>query len=451
MNYKDLVDLSAEGGVIATLIYHPDFLLVDNNLRERFFYNEENQILYWGINKLVSNGVTNIDGINLRNVLCSHPAVERAADRLGLVNLQEYISVAQHASRGTYEEYKLLADTVVMYAFRRELCLLSKDIGKECFNMKLSLDELNDYVNNGIGHIAERFIFGGDTVQFGEKVDSIWEEICEDRNEDGSVGLPSKIPTLNEYFTFGKGELTLVAGATGKGKSSYFLAESCYAMSRGVPVVVIDTELTDKVYLPRMLACLSGVPVRIIKNGRYVKEDSAKIKKSLEYIKKHPFVHDYQPIFNKLIIEQICRKWYNKDKLGFLIYDYIKPTERYGAAEISQSMGLMADFLKSIAGNLSIPVLGGLQLNKLTGQVADSMKPERYADVLMLWKEKNMERRTKDGTNCGNFMLQVVKNRNGMIHDVNDEDDFIDIDFRGDYMKITEAQTHARDNSLPTG
>ena len=106
----------------------------------------------------------------------------------------------------------------------------------------------------------------------------------------------------------------------------------------------------------------------------------------------------------------------------------------------------MADYLKSLAGNMDIPVLGGLQLNKLTGQVADSMKPERYADVLMYWKEKNIEQLQKDGCECGNYYLQVVKNRNGAIHD---EDDYIDIDFKGDLMNISEAKSHEATPQTP--
>ena len=445
-NISELVDNSAEGGVIATLIYHPEFLLSDNNLQPRFFYNQENQVLYWAINQLVSNGVTTIDALNLKNALCSNPGVQRVSDRYGLTNIQEYITMAKVASRGTYEEYKLLTNTVISLAFRRELCNLSVDIGKECFNEKITLDDLNDFVNNGISHIAEKFIFGGDTVQFGEKIDSVWEKICENRNLDGTVGLPSLLPSLNDFMTFGRGELVLVAGPTGKGKSSYFLNEACYSLKHGVPVVVIDTELTDEVWLPRLLACLSGVTVRQIKSGRYTNEEESRIQQAKEWIKKQGLVHEYVPIFNRMVIEQICRKWLNKDKLGFFIYDYIKPTEKYGAAEISQSLGLMADFLKSIAGNMNIPVLGGLQLNKLTGQVADSMKPERYADVLMYWKEKSIEQLRHDGIECGNYLLQVVKNRNGSIHD---KDDYLDISFKGDLMNISEAKTHEASPDTP--
>ena len=441
---SDLVDNSAEGSVIASLIYHPEYLLSDNNLQPRFFWNQENQLLYWGINELVSSGVTKIDSLNLHNILYSKPGTQKIADKYGLVNLQEYIEMAKNAARGTYDEYKLLANTVISLAFRRELCNLSVSIGKECFNQDISLDDLNDFANNGIDKIAEKFILGSDSVQFGEKIDSLWEEICNNRNNDGTVGLPSLLPTLNEYMTFGKGELILVAGPTGRGKSSYFLAEACHSLKNGIPCVIIDTELSDIVWFPRAIACLSGVTVKQIKNGKYNKEEETRIKKTMEWLKKQNLVHEYQPTFNKMQIEQVFRKWYNKDKLGMAIYDYIKPSERFNAAEISQSLGLMADFLKSLAGNMNIPVIAGLQLNELTGQVADSMKPKRYGDVLMYWRQKTSEMLHRDGLDCGNFYIQIIKNRNGMTIE---DDDYIDVQFIGDLMKIVEAKKHQKQNT----
>ena len=447
MNISELVDNSAEGTVIASIIYHPEYLLSDNNLQPRFFYNDDNRMWYWAVNELVQKGVTKIDALNLKNMISTNSGCRKILDEYGLTNIQNFIDLAASAVRGTYEEYKLQANTVISLAFRRELCQLSKELGKECFNLDITLDDLNDFVNNGISKIAEKFIFGGDTVQFADKIDSVWQEICEDRNDDGTFGVPNLIPSLDEFYTFGNGELVLVAGETGKGKSSFFLAQSMFVLSKGIPCVIIDSELTDKVYLPRVLANLSGVPVKIIKNGRYTHMQEEKINNAIEYIKKSPgFVHEYCPIFSKLQVDQICRKWYNKNQLGFLVYDYIKPSEKYGAADISQSMGLLADYLKSIAGNLSIPVLAGLQLNKITGQLADSMKTERYCDALLFWKEKNVEQMKHDTSECGNFMMQVIKNRNGSIHD---EDDYVDIKFIGDVMQISEAPRHPSYQDTP--
>ena len=447
-NVSELTDISAESGVIASIIYHPEFLLSDNNLQPRFFYHEENQMMYWAINELVSKGVTKIDNVNLNNILYSDKHCMALIERYGLGNLQNYINIARAAARDTFEEYRLLANTVISLAFRRELYSLSVGLGKECFNMEFSLDDLNDYVNNGIDTVAQKFVLGSDTVQFAEKIDSVWAEICNDRNDDGSFGIPNLIPTLNDYYTFGKGELVLVAGATGKGKSSLMLNQAVYTLSKGIPCVIIDTELTDKVFLPRMLANLSGVEVKKIKCGTYTNDEEAKVKKAIEAIKKSPgFVHEYQPIFSKLQIDQICRKWYNKNKLGFLVYDYIKPSGKM-AAEISQGMGLIADYLKSVAGNLNIPVMAGLQLNRITGDLADSLKTERYADVLLFWKEKTADQVSTDGLQCGNFMMQVIKNRNGSVHG---ETQYVDIMFKGDFMSIYEAEKHKNQPSTPFG
>jgi len=374
---NDLVDILAEASTIATLIYHPEFLLTDNILKPKFFHEQDNQCLFWAIEELITSGVDHIDAINLGNMINSNNGVKKVMERYNIVNIQDYIERAHGAARATYDEYRLVAENVVVCAFRREMEKFAKDIGKECHNLDISLDDLNDFVNNGIADIAQKFIFDTDSVLFGEKIDEVWDDICNDRNEDGTFGLPSKLPSLNDYITFGDGELTLVAGETGRGKSAYFLNEAMYSLQRGVPTMIVDSELTDKVFLPRAIANLSGVTVKKIKSGTYTKNEEQKVMEALEWFKKQPFIHQYEPIFTKIKTEQMARKWKNQKNLGLFIYDYIKPSERYGAADISQSMGIMTDFLKNtIAGKLEIPVIAGLQLNKLTGYISDSSKPE---------------------------------------------------------------------------
>lgn len=443
LDLSQLVDVAAEAGVIASLIYHPTYLLVDNVLRPKFFSSQDNQCLFWAIEQLVTSGVTNIDPLNLNNILHSEPGVWKVMERYDLTDTSKYIALCEKAARPSYEEYKLLADNVITYAFRRDLYRFSSDLGKECFNTEISLDDLNDYVNGGISNIVERFIFGGDSVLFGEKVDDIWQEIVDNRNDDGSYGLPSKLPSLNEYITYCAGELTLIAGPTGEGKSSWMLNEGMFALQRGTTVFIDDTELTDKVFLPRALANLSGVTVKKIKSGEMLQSEEQAVTKAREWLKSQPFVHQFDPVFNKMKIEQMARKWKNQKNLGLFIYDYIKPSERYGAADISQNLGLMADFLKILAGNLEIPVIAGLQLNKLTGTVADSQKPERYCDSLLFWREKNVEELRKDTLECGNYKIEVIKNRNGSL---TGEDDYIDVMFQRDLMRISEAKKHTVDD-----
>lgn len=445
----ELKDIAAESGVISSLIYHPEYYMTDNILTPRFFSDPNNQCLFWGIEKLIQSGVDNIDVLNLSNVLNSDEHVKKTIEKNGLTNLNQFMEIATYAARQTYEEYKLLVNNVVTLAYKREVCKFSKTISSECINPDNSLDDISNIISNGIDELNRKYLFNNDSIMFGDKVDELWDTLCSKRNEDGSVGIPSIIPRINDYFTFGKGELVLVAGATGKGKSSYFLNEATHALKNGIATMIIDTELSDDVFFPRLIANLSGVAVPIIKSGRYSKGELERIEDTKKWLKEQPFIHEYMPTFNKFKIEQMVKKWKNQKDLGLFIYDYIKPGTTYGAAETSQSLGLMTDFIKSLAGTYDIATIAGLQLNKLTGQVADSQKPERYCDVMMYWMPKTVEEIQKDGLSCGNYKIKLTKNRNGSITDETDENDYIDVQFVGDYMKIEGAETHIDEESTP--
>ena len=447
-NRNELRDITAESTVISSLILHPEYYLADNSLKPRCFTDPFNQCMFWGIEQLITSGVETIDVINLEGVLNSNEAVKAAIQRYNAKSIREFIDMAKYAARSSYQEYKLQAEVVKTLAYKRDMVAFSEDMKRQCFNSKMSVDELSEFVTTGLDDIGKKFIFGSDSVLFGEKIDSIWETIINNRNDDGSYGLPSIIPSLSDYFTYGKGELVLLAGATGKGKSSFFLNEATNALKNGIVPMIIDTELTDDVFTPRLVANLSGVRVRDFKSGKMTDAENKRVENTHEWLKKTPFIHEYMPFFNKVKIEQIVRKWKIQQNLGLLIYDYIKPGTTYGAAETSQSLGLMADFLKSIAGDLNIPVIAGLQLNKLTGAVADSQKPERYCDVLMYWKEKSAEEIRQDGLDCGNYKIEIGKNRNGA---VTEEEDYIDILFKGDYMSVQEADNHHKNDAEPFG
>ena len=105
-------DAGAEGSAIATLIYHPEFILQTDYLKARFFYNVENGCIYWAIQELYKKGVETIDAINLTNMLNSNMAVKKKIEEYNLSDMREFITMAQYAARHTLEEYKLLANWV---------------------------------------------------------------------------------------------------------------------------------------------------------------------------------------------------------------------------------------------------------------------------------------------------------------------------------------------------
>lgn len=434
---SELYDTQAEAVWIATAIFHPEFLRIENNVKPNYFHDAFNQSMVWAVQTLaITKGVDTIDTLNLQSILTTNKAAENNIARSG-VKLDEYIDDCKIAARSTYEEFKLSESTVITYSFRRELEIFSSRLGIECNNESVSLEDLSEFCNNGIDQIITRYTFGSDSCEIGKEIDKVWQEVLDKRTTNG-YGIPYLVPRMNEFATLVPGEMAILMGKTGKGKSAFFLCQSLYcALSLNVPTLIIDSELTTSVWLPRALASISGVKVWKIKTGQYEGNEKEAVEKAYNTLKNAKIVHYFLPQFDKLTIEQVSRKWVNRG-YRLIILDYIKPDGRFGAAELSQSLGLQADFMKGIAGRLNVSVLCGLQQNQKTGDAADSQKPERYCDCMMKWEEKTPQEITQS-PNSGNIKLSVVKNRNGQC---TDDETYVDINFQRDVMRIGEAEMH---------
>ena len=379
--------------------------------------------------------------MNLANQINSNAGIQKIMDGYNINSLSEYVEASKIAARETLEEYQPLVDTVVSLSFKRDLSVFSQKIESACHDKDTDLSQLNDFVNTGLLKITDKYIFGSDSVLFGEKIDSIWSEIESKRNDDGTYGLPFKIPILNDYATLASGDLILVAAKTGDGKSAYCLNETLDKLKRGVCVLYIDTELDDAVFLKRAIANLSGVEYKRVENGCYDNTEAQRIQNAIEFLRNSKIIHEYVPEeFNKSQIEQMCRKWQIQENLGLVIYDYLKPDDRLTAAELANQMGKKCDFFKNqIAGKLGLPVIAGAQINTRTEQIADSDKLSRYASTVMKWRAKTREEVSQDGLACGNYCFEIGKNRNGMS---TPEGFYLDCMFDGAHQRIEQAQQH---------
>ena len=286
-------DNQAEASVIATLVYHPDFILHTDYLKPSYFYNVENGCIYWAIQELYKNGVDVIDAINITNMLNSNKAVKKKVEQCNLTNMQEFISMSQFACRHTLEEYKLLVNNVVTMSFKRDLNKIVMEIQSACFNSDADLNKLNSLVNTKINKLTEQYITSNEIELFGSRIDTLWDEVCSRRTESGVYGIPSKFQALNEYFTYENGELVLLKARMKRGKSAFFMNEAIHKIKNGVPTLFFDTEMQDKLFYERMLANLTGIEVKRIKNGKYSYDESKLLEKTNDWIKKQPFVHIY--------------------------------------------------------------------------------------------------------------------------------------------------------------
>lgn len=443
----ELSDIQSESGVIGTLIYHPEFVLHTDYLLPGYFYGVENGCIYWAIQELYKDGITNIDAYNVSNKLQSHPGVSKTLEKYNLPSVQEFMELYKETARTTLEEFKMLAENIVTLAFKRDLVKTLNQLTSNCFKKEYNLDTLSGKAYDELDKLTEKYVATTEVSTLGCDIDNIWDEIVSRRSADGTYGIPSKYPIFNEYFTYEPGELVVVQAKYKRGKSVLLMNEVVHKLKNGVPTLVIDTEMQTRLYTERLISHLTGIELKRIKNGRYSDEEAAKIKQSIQWIKEQPFVHIYDPQITNEKLYTICKMLKYKMGLTFVVFDYIK-SNATSTSDNYNILGAKCDFLKNqIAGELNLSVLTACQLNR-AGEVADSDKINRYLSVGIKWDYKTEEMMVKDGMKCGNTYAKIYVNRLGEQMQEDDDNDYIDFVFSGSTMTIVEAEQHERNSSF---
>ena len=447
MNINELSDIQSESGVIGTLIYHPEFILHTDYLKPGYFYGVENGCVYWAIQDLYKEGITNIDAYNISNKLQSHRGVRKTIEKYNLPAVQEFMELYKETARHTIEEYQMLAQNIVTLAFKRDLVKSLNKLSAECFKTDYSLDKLNNIVYDELDDLTQKYITITEVHTLGDEIDNIWDEIVSRRTENGMYGIPSKYSTFGDYFTYENGELVVIQAKYKQGKSVLLMNEVVHKLKNGVPTLVVDSEMPTRLYTERLLSHLTGIDLKRIKNGKYSEEEAETIKEWIKWLKQQPFVHMYNPQMSHEKLYSLCKMLKHKIGLTFVVYDYLKSNET-STGDNYNVLGAKCDFLKNnIAGELDLAVLAACQLNR-NGEVADSIKINRYLSVGIKWEYKTQEMIAKDGLKCGNAYAKIYVNRLGRQMQEDDEEEYIDFIFDGDKMTIVEAEQHEKNSEF---
>lgn len=441
MRADDINSLEAESGVIATLIHHPEYIYHSEDLLPGHFTNKQNRCVYTAIEKLADKGIRTVDAYNIIESLNSSDATRRLADELSIDELQELIIMSDVLCRNTEEEYRMLVSNVVDAAFRRSLFSILEECKMICCNPAEA--DIGQAIYQKLDDTMINFSTTDEIPEFADVADDIWAEI-ENHQDGNESGIPFKFPTLNEYVTLEKQELVVV-GAPKKGaKSMVMLNEAVDLMRRDKSVMYIDSELSDRLFMCRMVSHLTGIEFVRVRTGRYTEEEREKIREAILWIKSKRLVHLYMPVFESNAIYRAVKKISHKfGRLDVLMVDYLKSTGDTDAFATYAELGKLTDMIKNnIAGAMDIAAIAAAQLTD-TGKLADSAKIARNASTVVLLLDKTPEEIAADGVNCGNKKLIVQFNRNGAQHT---SGEYIDIKFNGNIILLEEAEQHVPHN-----
>ena len=364
-----------EDTVIGTALFEPSLIeaIVEEGIKEEHFYDRVNQKIYEVILKL-----WNEKGSALTfDIILEELKRERVIpDLIEEVKLIERYAENYVRSRENLVHYCQL---LKKYSLKRELAELAYEIlSKDYEDPETLLEHLLDK--------AFELSSKKDTVPYlslAEIVPQLKETIERfAKSKTHITGIPSGFPDLDRLTTgFHGGELIIVAGRPGMGKSSFGLSIAKYVAEReGIPVGIFSLEMSKEQLALRLLSFLSRIPLYNLRLGKLTKDEIQVLQEAFKELKDLPIYIDDSAALSTTELRVKALRMKREKDVGLIIVDYLqllRGTRKYSSrqeevAEISRS-------LKALAKELDIPVIALAQLSRQVENRSD--KRPQLADL----------------------------------------------------------------------
>ena len=280
---------------------------------------------------------------------------------------------------------------------------------KKAIMTSVDLLNLGDY--DGIRGLINDAMKAGEEKNIGH----LYEADVEARyREDNRRAIPFPWKTFNDLTQggYGKGDLVLLFGNPGGGKSWGVIAMGAYAASLGYNVIHYTLELGEGYVGQRYDAVFSGIDVDNLKDNR------AEVEEAVAKVKGKIVIKEYSPKRASLDtieahIQQLEHQ--NQFKPDLIIIDYLDLLRTKGRKERKDEIDDVYTDAKGMAKELGIPVISPSQANR-SGADKGILQAENAAgsyDKIMIGDIIiSLARGRKDKVNgTGNW--HFIKNRYG--------------------------------------
>lgn len=367
---KELIHRAgSERALISVCLNKADQLILanTNGLTPEMFAVDGHKFIYMAMTYLVTEG-KEIDPISIMNVYTSDKAKEAISELGGL----DYIEAMKGAP--VAPNTVMFVQHIVQASARRAIREKALKIADRAIKDERPLDEYLQDVEAEFRDVSIEYQVAQDVKKLG---DGIGERLKERLlNPMSVIGLRTGWRQFDEAsLGLIDGELTIVGARSKVGKSTVLL-NWCkkIAIEDGLDVLYIDTEMYKEEQEDKLLSMLSGVPHDEIRNGMFgqdtvnglAKDKIRKVQEASKLLKDGRLHHIYLPNFTLEKVVALARKYQIEHNIRLVVFDYIKlPSSNANLGDKEyQALGYLTSGLKDMAGQLQIPVISAVQLNR---------------------------------------------------------------------------------------
>ncbi|MCX8008797.1 MAG: AAA family ATPase [Patescibacteria group bacterium] len=277
---------------------------------------------------------------------------------------------------------------------------------------EMSKFELGDYEFGVILKKMESVVYSGINYERGH----IYKDSLLKRySTTARIPITTGITKLDEIMSggLGKGELGLVVGGTGSGKSMFLTWLATQAAKKGYTVFYYTMELSEVEIGKRVDACLTGIPLNILVHNLDKIEEKAKEMEGTLIIKEYPMKQCSIQTLRSHISKEIAIS--NKPDIIFIDYvDTMQFSSKY--TELRHNLQTVMEELRGLAKELNIAVWTASQTNRDgysnsnpgLEHISESFGKTFSTDFTLTIGRTDKEKRS------GEAVYKVAKNRNGI-------------------------------------
>jgi replicative DNA helicase len=353
---------------------------------------------------------------------------------------------------------------IVLQKFiQRELIRISSDIIKDAYEETSDVLELLDRAERNLFSIAESNIRRKYEDMHSLISKAIKEVEIASKQESGVTGVPSGFTELDRVTAgWQKSDLIIVAARPGMGKTAFTLSLAKNAAVKfNKPVAFFSLEMSSIQLVNRMIAAETEISTEKLRKGELADYEWQQLNMKVTPLTNAPIFIDDTPALSVFELRAKCRRLASEKKISLIIIDYLQLMTGGGDnknGNREQEISHISRSLKSIAKELSVPIIALSQLSRaVESRAGQSKRPqlsdlresgaiEQDADMVMFIYRPEYYGLTETEDNLPTTNLAeiiVAKNRNGALKTVN-------LKFIGHLTKFTDMnEFDFVDESLP--
>ena len=353
-------NIEAEQGVLGAILLDNDVLHdVVPLIKAEDFWRDDHQLIFRAIRDLYDAGKP-VDALLLDEELKRRGESERVG---GSDAITELLNRVPHAANAKYH-----AEIVRQKSIMREVIASARAIIEEGYSNSVTADTLLENAERKIFAIAEDKATG-ETVALPDILAAAMDRIeMRATDKHAFTGVSSGYYELDELTAgFQPGQLIILAARPSMGKTAFAL-NICenVTVDQGTGVLFVSLEMGQLELAERMLASRSRVDSDKLRKGQLGFREMKLLGEGYDILRSAPLFIDDTPARNMLQVTANARRLKMRENIGMIVLDYIQLVDSEGEGRESrqEQIAKVSRRLKTLARELSVPVIALSQLNR---------------------------------------------------------------------------------------